>query len=67
MQHSDAYPTPGRSPETASTRVTTTLYDVLAALQTVVEPEEDDMVVAIVAAWLRSGCLRLLDDVTIAA
>jgi len=67
MQHSDAYPTPGRSPEAASTRVTTTLYDVLAALQTVVEPEEDDVVVAIVAAWLRSGCLRFRDDVTIAA
>jgi hypothetical protein len=32
--------------------VTTTLYDVIAALQTVVEPEEDDLVVAIVAAWL---------------
>ena len=55
MQHRDASPTPGRSPEAASTRVTTTLYDVLAALQTVVEPEEDDVVVAIVAAWLRSG------------
>jgi hypothetical protein len=47
--------------------VTTTLYDVLAALQTVVEPEEDDVVVAIVAEWLRSGRLRFLEDVTIAA
>jgi hypothetical protein len=47
--------------------VTTTLFDVLAALQTVVEPEEDAVVVAIVAAWLRSGRLRFPEDVTIAA
>jgi hypothetical protein len=47
--------------------VTTTLYDVMAALQSVVEPEEDAVVVAIVAAWLRSGRLRLPEDATIAA
>ena len=51
----------------APTRVTTTLYDVMAALQSVVEPEEDAVVVAIVAAWLRSGRLRLPEDATIAA
>ncbi len=67
MQRADTYPIPQRSPEEAPTRVTTTLYDVLAALQTVVEPEEDDVVVAIVAAWLRSGRLRFPEDVTIAA
>jgi hypothetical protein len=47
--------------------VTTTLYNVIAALQTVVEPEEDDLVVAIVADWLRSGRLRFPEDATIAA
>lgn len=67
MQRRDAYPIPERSPEVVSTRVTKTLYDVLAALQTVVEPEEDDVVVAIVAAWLRSGRLPFPEDVTIAA
>ena len=67
MQRADTYPTPERSPQVASTRVTTTLYDVLVALQSLVELEEDDVVVAIVAAWLRSGRLRFLDDVTIAA
>jgi hypothetical protein len=67
MQPRDTYPTQERSLEAAPTRVTTTLYDVLAALQTVVEPEEDDVVVAIVAEWLRSGRLRLLEDATIAA
>jgi hypothetical protein len=67
MQRADASPTPERSSEAAPTRVTTTLFDVLAALQTVVEPEEDAVVVAIVAAWLRSGRLRFPEDVTIAA
>jgi hypothetical protein len=33
----------------------------------VVEPDADDLVVAIVADWLRSGRLRFPDDVTIAA
>jgi hypothetical protein len=46
---------------------TTTLYDVIAALQEVVEPGEDAFVVAIVDAWLRSGRLRFVDEVTIAA
>jgi len=67
MQHSEVFSTPERSTTMAPTRVTTTLYDVIAALQTVVEPEEDDVVVAIVAAWLRSGRLRFLEDAAIAA
>ena len=57
MQHSEfLHPRAqhGRGP----TQVTTTLYDVMAALQTVVEPEEDDLVVAIVTDWFRSGRLR---------
>ena len=67
MQHSAVFSTPERSTAVAPTRVTTTLYDVIAALQTVVEPEEDDVVVAIVAAWLRSGRLRVPEDAPIAA
>ena len=67
MQHSEVFSTSERSTAVAPTRVTTTLYDVMAALQTVVEPEEDDVVVAIVAAWLRSGRLRVPEDATIAA
>jgi hypothetical protein len=39
MQHSAVFSTPERSTAVAPTRVTTTLYDVMAALQTVVEPE----------------------------
>ena len=67
MQHSEIFSTPTRSTVVAPTRVTTTLYDVIAALQTVVEPEADDLVVALVAAWLRSGRLRFPEDATIAA
>ena len=67
MQRSEVFSTPKHSTAVASTRVTTTLYDVIAALQSVVEPEEDDVVVAIVAAWLRSGRLRVPEDATIAA
>ena len=72
MPRVEVFPTlPTVSPESimgeAPSRVTTTLYDVIAALQTVVEPEEDALVVAIVANWLRSGRLRCPADVTSAA
>jgi hypothetical protein len=39
-------------------RITTTLYDVIATLQTMVAPEDDALVVTIVAEWLRSGRLQ---------
>ena len=67
MQHSAVFPTPERRTAITPTRVTTTLYDVMAALQSVVEPEEDEVVVAIVADWFRSGRLRFPEDATIAA
>lgn len=53
--------------EATPARLTTTLYDVLAALQTVVPPEDDDLVVAIVAQWLRSGRLTRAADVPASA
>ena len=67
MYRSEIYSTPALSTDEAPARVTTTLYDVMAALQTVVEPEDDALVVAIVTAWCRSGRLRVLEDATIAA
>ena len=67
MHQSERDSSPAISTNEAPTRVTTTLYDVMAALQSVVEPEEDAVVVAMVAAWLRSGRLRLPEDATIAA
>jgi len=48
-------------------RVTTTLYDVIATLQSVMAPEDDDLVIALVADWLRSGRLRFPEDATMAA
>jgi hypothetical protein len=46
-------------------RITTTLYDLIAALHTVVGPEQDDLVVATVVHWLHTGQLTWLgDDVT---
>ena len=72
MPRVEVFPTlPTAPPESimgeAPCRVTTTLYDVIAALQTVVEPEEDALVVAIVADWLRSRRLSFPADVTSAA
>jgi hypothetical protein len=45
----------------------TTLLDVMATLQTVVKPAEDDLVVAIVVRWLRSGRITFLGNMTEAA
>jgi len=39
----------------APTCLTTTLYDLMAALHAVVAPHEDALVVALVARWLRTG------------
>jgi hypothetical protein len=57
----------GLRPVEAPARLTTTLYDVIAALQTVVEPDEDGLVVAVIVRWLRSGRLTFVRDVTMAA
>jgi hypothetical protein len=45
----------------------TMLYDVMAALQTVVEPDEDILVVAVIVRWLRSRRIIFVRDVTVAA
>jgi hypothetical protein len=46
----------------ASTCLTTTLYDLMAALHDVVAPHEDNLVIAIVANWLRTGRVTLLGE-----
>jgi hypothetical protein len=51
----------------APARLTTTLYDAIAALQTVVEPDEDNLVVAVIVHWLCSGRFTFVGDVTVAA
>jgi hypothetical protein len=45
----------------------TTLYDVMTALQSGVEPAEDDLVVAIVVRGLRTRRLTWVGDVPAAA
>jgi hypothetical protein len=44
--------------DTAPATITTTLYDLIAALQEVVEPGEDRLVVATVVSMLRAGRIR---------
>jgi hypothetical protein len=45
----------------------TTLYDVIAALQTVVKPVEGDLAVALVMPWLCSGRIAFLGNMAEAA
>jgi hypothetical protein len=49
----------GRQAETP-TRITTTLYELIAALQNVVDPDADALVVATVMHLLRSGQLTFV-------
>ena len=44
--------------DTAPATITTTLYDLIAALQEVAEPWEDELVVATVVSMLRAGRIR---------
>jgi len=39
----------------APTSITTTLYELMAVLQSVGEPDEDELIVAIVALWVYTG------------
>jgi hypothetical protein len=51
----------------APARLTTTLYDAMAALQTVVKPDEDDLGVAVIVRWLGSRRLTCVGNGTVAA
>jgi hypothetical protein len=57
----------GQMTAEAPARLTTTLYDVIAALQSVVEPDEDGLVVAVVGYWLRTRRITRVGDATVAA
>jgi hypothetical protein len=56
-QTTEAPGPPGRPWTAPPRRLTTTLYDVLTALQEEVGPDDDALVVATVAHFLRSGRL----------
>ena len=51
----------------ASARLTTTLYDVVAALQAVTEPDQDHLAIAVIVHWLRSGRLTSVRGITLTA
>jgi hypothetical protein len=57
----------GQMTAEAPARLATTLYDVIAALQSVVGPDEDGLVVAITADWLRRGRITRIGGATVAA
>jgi hypothetical protein len=46
--------------DTAPATITTTLYDLIAAVQEVVEPGEDGLVVATVVSMMRAGRIHSL-------
>lgn len=50
--------------EDAPRCLTTTLYDLITALQDVVEPHEDSLVVGLVAGWLQTGRITVLNQAT---
>lgn len=60
-------PEQGPQGAAAPARLTTTLYDVMATLQEVVDTDDDAVVVAVVVQWLQTGRLTLDRDVTVAA
>ena len=51
---------PGLRATEGLTRLNTTLYDVISVLQAVVEPDKNNLIVAVIAHWIRSGRLSLL-------
>lgn len=51
---------PGVSPVEPLSPITTTLYDLIAAIRACVEPDEEDLVVATVVHILQSGRVRFL-------
>jgi hypothetical protein len=49
------------------TRLHTTLYDVMSVLQAAVEPDKDNLVVAVIAHWIRSGRLSFPRGLAVAS
>jgi len=47
-----------------STLVTTTLYELLASLQTAGQPDEDALIVALVTSWARAGRITFMNSET---
>jgi hypothetical protein len=45
-------------------RLTTTLYDLITAIHSVTESDEDELVIALVMHWVRAGRITLLDTIS---
>ena len=50
--------------EPERTTVKTTLYDLIAAMQTTVDPEEDAVIVGAVMHLIRTGRIRFLGNIS---
>ena len=55
--------TPGISPKALSTTTTTTLFDLIAAMQDSAQPEDEALIAPTVAQWLRSGRITFQRDI----
>ena len=55
--------TPGTSPQALSTTTTTTLFDLIAALQDSAQPGDEALIVPTVAQWIRSGRITFQRDI----
>jgi hypothetical protein len=49
------------------TRIKTTLYDVVAALQAVTAPEQDHLAVSVIVHWFRTGRLTAVQGIPLSA
>jgi hypothetical protein len=58
---------PGQMAAAGPTQLNTTLYDVISGLQAALEPDKDNLVVAVIVHWLRSGRLTLARSLTAAS
>lgn len=54
---------PGTSPKAPSTTKTTTLFDLIAAMQDIAQPEDEALIAPTVAQWIRSGRITFQRDI----
>jgi hypothetical protein len=55
--------TPDTSPQALSSTTTTTLFDLIAAMQDSAQPGDEALIVPAVAQWIRSGRITFQRDI----
>ena len=55
--------THGPSPKVPSTTKTTTLFDLIAAMQDIAQPGDEALIAPTVAHWIRSGRITFQRDI----